>query len=236
MTASTSRFAPAVVTDYLKDAPKPQVDWYLGTGEPQCLEGQFLIRGDFVTKLFPGLRGIKVGDEVATIDEAIAKATEVRATIREREQEPFDLAAAGIDDEARDLQQDADEALMRIETIVHIGTMQDGHLADPLQEMLEDLEADGTDPVLDQLPFLRKILADIDCGVEDVVQEMRDRGTVGFLIQASVPGMTRRDDGSASIHYGIRTLRIFYGSTFGVACRAALDWAGTMTQTKQDAA
>lgn len=185
----TADFAPPIVSAFMREATKEQVNWYLAQSEPQCLSGTFMEEGEFVEKKFPGLRGVMVGKEVQTIDEAIAKAEEVKAKLLEGELEPFDEVAMGIDDEARDLQQAFDEGLVRLEAITHVGTMQDGSISEPLEEMLERFNLDYPVAAHDDLPFVRKALEDeeYEAEDEDIIQIMRDHGAVGFLIEASVP-------------------------------------------------
>ena len=142
--------------------------------------------------------------------------------------EPFDEIAAGIDDEATDLQALFDEGLVRLENIIHVGTMQDGTLADPLEEFFEDLDLEYPVAALDDLPMLKKAMEEDEEGElenEDYVQIMRDHGAAGFLIQASVPERTPNGNGAFSIHYGTRRTNVFYASTFAAACAKALAWA-----------
>ena len=224
MTKITEQFAPQHVTDTLKTLNKDQVDWYLTRGEPQCLQGQFLVDGDFAIKLFPGLRGIIVGKEVKTAKQAIAAAQKVRDNALARSPQAFDETMAGLSTEANDLQVRFEENLLRVEDIAHVGTMQDGSIADPLERILDNLICDGkVGEYAKDLVFLNEDLAGAE--VEDIVSMMRDRGAVGFLIEVSVPEQTPRSDKSRDIHYHTRHTQIIYGSTYQVACEKALAWA-----------
>ena len=227
----TTDFAPPIVSAFLREATKEQVNWYLAQSEPQCLSGTFMEEGELVDKIFPGLRGVMVGKEVKTFDEAIAKAGEVKAKLLEGDLEPFDEVTMGIDDEARDLQRAFDEGLVRLEAIAHVGTMQDGSISEPLEEMLERFDLEYPVAALDDLPFVRKALEneEYEAEIEDIIQIMRDHGAVGFLIEASVPHRTPHGDGSASIHYGTRRTNVFYASTFAAAARKAIVWAAKET-------
>lgn len=223
MTQITTRFASPAVSAFLKKAEPGQQNWFLTRGDPQCLSGDFMEAGNFVTKLYPGLRGIIVGKAVDTPEEAIVNAAATKKRLLAEKCEPFDEAAAGVDDEALDLQERFDKGLLRLENIAHIGTMQDGSLAEPLREMIEHLE-DARASLIDDLPFLAAFDPE-----EDIIEILRDHGAVGFLIEASIPTRTRHDDRSASIHYHTRQTEIFYGSTFATACAKALAWAESET-------
>lgn len=225
MTEIVTRFAPQYISDFLKTATKGQVDYYLSQGEPQCLSGQFFVDGDFATKLFPGLRGVIVGQQVDTPEKAIEAAEKVRKAAMERDLEPFDEEAFGLGTEALDLQDQFEENLLRIEEIAHIGTMQDGNIAEPLERILETMEGDATGPYAAELAYLDDTLKDCEEAAEDIVQMMRDHGTVGFLIEVSVPKQTPNGKGSTSIHYRTRYTEIVYGATFQLACSKALAWA-----------
>lgn len=226
MTQTNDRFAPPVVTAFLRTATEAQVNWYLSTGPAQCLVGSTFEGGRFENRYYPGLRGIVVGAAVGDAEKAIALAEEVRQRSLSRPQEPFDEIEAGIDDEARDLQDQFDACNLRLESIAHIGTMQDGSIADPLKEMLGDLEPGRRVAAMDDLPVLAAALTGGHCdSASDIVEQLQEYGAVGFLIEGSVPDRTFHEGGGATIHYGSRTTNIFYGSTFSAACRKALAWA-----------
>ena len=224
MTKITEQFAPQHVTDTLKTLNKDQVDWYLTRGEPQCLQGQFLVDGNFTISLFPGLRGVIVGKAVETADQAIAAAQKVKDNALARSPEAFDEAAAGLSTEANDFQTRFEEHLLRVEDVAHVGTMQDGSIADPLERILDNLIFScEIGEYAKELTFLSDYLTSSE--VDDIVSMMRDRGTVGFLIEVSVPEQTPRSDNSRDIHYHTRHTQIVYGSTYQVACEKALAWA-----------
>ena len=224
MTEIVTRSAPQYITDFLKTATKGQVDYYLSQGEPQCLSGQFFVDGYFATKIFPCLRGVIVGQQVDTPEKAIEAAEKVRKAAMERDLEPFDEEAFGLGTEALDLQDQFEENLLRIEEIAHIGTMQDGTIAEPLERILETMEGEATGSYAAELAYLDDALKDCE-EAENIVQMMRDHGTVGFLLEVSVPKQTPNGEGSASIHYHTRYTEIVYGATFQLACSKALAWA-----------
>lgn len=230
--SGTVRQASYAVASYLSKAKPGQVSWYLSQSEPQAISVMQMIEGDFVNRIYPGLRGLVVGQPCGTVEEAEAAAAAKLAELLSDPSalEPFDVVAAEIDDEATDLSQAFDQASLRLESIAHIGTMQEGSPSDPLVEIVENLDVDHPVSALDDLPFLVPMLLQEgrrrrDDLLEDFQMLCHDHGRQGFLIEASVPRMVPTGEGSFSVHYGTRHLDVFYGATFAVACRKALAWA-----------
>lgn len=227
-----SRFAPATVSAFLASATKGQRAWYMAQGEPQCLTGCIVGEKGLTTVLYPGLRGIVVGPAAGTEKEAISKASDALTSLKADPSvfEPFDEAAAGIDDEAIDLAAAFDEASLRLERIAHIGTMQDGSPSDVLKELVEDMDVDHPVSAMSDLPHVVRIKLsddgiDEEALMEDFLMGCHDAGKMGFLVEASVPEMRPTGPSSFSVHYGMRRTDVFYASTFAHACRKALAWA-----------
>ena len=61
-------FVTINVSNFLKNAPKPQVNWYLSQGEPAYYIGSVIEGENIVEKIYPSLRGIVVGEEEKTKD------------------------------------------------------------------------------------------------------------------------------------------------------------------------
>jgi hypothetical protein len=183
-----TRHAPTSVVAFLKGATPPQRAWYLTRGEPQCLLGTYLVEGDLVERLFPALRGIRVGEHVATPEEAVAAAGAVRLRLLVEPLEPVDEAELGIDDEAIRIADMMERSGARIETILHIGSMMDDDGRGPVFEAVAGIVMgirsarravrppapllEGVDPrsapvaerlpeVVEDLPLLRR-LADME--------------------------------------------------------------------------
>lgn len=227
-----SRFASATVSAFLASATKGQRAWYMSQGEPQCLTGCIVGEKGLTTVLYPGLRGIVVGPAVGTEKEAVAKASDALANLKADPSvfEPFDEAAAGIDDEAVDLAAAFEEASLRLERIAHIGTMQDGSPSDVLKELVEDMDVDHPVSAMTDLPHVVRIKLsddeiDDEALMDDFLMGCHDAGKMGFLVEASVPEMRPTGPSSFSVHYGTRRTDVFYASTFAHACRKALAWA-----------
>lgn len=159
MTEITSRFASITVGDFLKTATAGRRMWYIAQGKPQALQGNFLVEGNFETRIFPGLRGIRVGNAVKTAEEAISEATRVRDDLLARDDlEPFDEAELGVDDEAIDLAERFQDVGARIESILHIGGMSPDEGTEALRTFIEDLEADRPNALFDDIPWLQSFL------------------------------------------------------------------------------
>ena len=216
---------------FLRSAPKAQRIWWMTRGEPECLRLQTFGPEGLSVLLYPSLRGVGIGKPVATVEEAVAKAAAVKADLLATEElEPVDEAALGIDDEATELATLLTEASVRIETIAHVGTMQEGSMSDPLAEIVDDLDGDHLVSALVDLPFLVPLLRSEERTTsaefrEEFSMRMHDAGADGFLVQASVPTLSPHRDGKgASVHYGDRRTDVFYASTFRHACLKALAW------------
>lgn len=220
-----AQFAPRYISQNIQKLKPEQIEWYLTRGEPQAIEATRFTDGEIVSKFYPGLRGIVVGKECENPEEALAEATKAKEQMLKKDLEVFDEVEHGMDTEALELQSAFDEALVRIERIAHIGTMQDGSISEVLEGMIEDMDIDDSDN--HRIPEGLEFLANYDdvTRAEEIVEVLRDYGMVGFLIEASVPSRTYRDNGSASIHYGTRYTKILYGSTYSQACKRALAWA-----------
>lgn len=137
-----TRHAPASVAAFLRQASQPQRAWYLTRGEPQCLIGNYLVGSDLVERLSPALRGIKVGEHVATPEEAVAAADAVRRRLLNEPLEIVDEAALGIDGEAIAIADMMERAGARIETILHIGSMLDDDGRGPVFEAVAGIVMD----------------------------------------------------------------------------------------------
>lgn len=242
---TTTRYASAAVSAFLKTATKPQRLWYMVQGQPKCYVGNVMDDKGLREVLYPCLRGIMIGKPVGSVDDAVAEAARVKADIIATETlEPVDEAALGIDEEALELGESIDEGLAQIEDICHVATQAGTVRSEVLEEMIEDVYRDIREgretPVLADLPFLSRFAKkqnvdtseededESDGGiVDDMLMAMRDAGAVGFLVRASVPEISdvRADGGGYSVHYGTRRLEIFYGSTYRHACLKAIDWA-----------
>lgn len=221
----TNRTAPPSVSGVLKTLSKEEVNWYLAQGEPECIKLQMIRGNDFVTELLPGLRGIIVGEKVDNPEEAITAAARVKENLSSKKLKPIDEITLEIDDEAFSLQEQCDQAMMRLESIAHIGTMNEGSPSEPLEQMLDHI-IDGNVDALETLSFLKEYEKSGRYSSEDAEElctMLRERGYAGFLVEASVPKQVKNGI-STSIHYNTRHTNIFYGATFRVAVEKALKW------------
>lgn len=257
MTETTSRFASITVGNFLKEASGGRRMWFLAQGEPQALVGSFMTKDGFETRIFPGLRGVRVGDAVSTAQEAEAEAARVRADLLGRDDlEAFDEAEAGVDDEATDIAARFQESGARLDRIIHVGAMAPDDGCEDLRTLIEDLDPAYPDLLFKDIPWLAGFLrpeqkagADmseahedrgddedgeedeperrsVDELVDDFLMTAHDHGTMGFVVEVSVPKYVPHKDGAGcSIHMGTRYLQHRYASTFRVACDRALEWA-----------
>ena len=232
----TSDFAPKNVQEFMRTASIGEIEWYLSRGEPQCIEGHFMEAGELVSRYYPGLRGVAVGEKVETPEEALDRATKAKQAMLQRKDQfiPFDEGERNLDSEGVDLQKIFEDNLIRLENIVHIGTMQEGSLADPLEQMIERFDESDV-AVLSELPYLRRIVDDEDAEYDDIIQVMRDNGHVGFLVEASVPEQEKQPSGTVRILYGTRKTNVYYGSNFGQACKKAIAWAKRENENMRNA-
>jgi hypothetical protein len=241
---TTSRTASAAVGEFLRTATKPQKLWFMTRGEPTCLSLTVMDADGLKSVFYPSLRGITVGQTVASPEEAVAAAAKVKADIIATETlEAVDEVELGIDDEALDLADLFDDNLVRIDQICHVGTMFEGSAAEPLERIIDDLMSYDKSSAFDDLPFLRKLADslkpkaksdDEDADeeerpssgeiLEDALMVLRDNGAVGFFVEASVPEISDVREGAYSVHYGMRRTDIHYASTYRRACLKALAW------------
>lgn len=250
MTDKTDIAAKPATMRILRDLTKDQRRTYMARGVPRALVGTYLLVegdmfGETVTKIRPSLRGIIVGDEVASIDEAVVKAAEVRDRLMaEGLLADLDEIALGIDGEAVDLEARFQEAGVRIENIVHIGTMQDGTPSEALREMIGNIEEHDVRALDAHLPFLARLhrLREDEDGdmdehefADEFLESARDEGLSGFLVEVSVPHITPHAGGGWSIHGGIRSLAVRYGANYRQACERALEWAEAKNEEMRQA-
>lgn len=87
--------------------------------------------------------------------------------------------------------------------------------------------------ICDQIPCLDGMLDEYDRfqrdDVDDLLQDLSERGYEGFLIEASVPMQKPTSSTSSSIHYGSRYTNLFYAHSYEAAVDHALAWAKEKT-------
>lgn len=163
----TTRTAGVAVSEFLKTATPEQRASYLIRGEPECFSGSYMGKDGLEQRLYPALRGVIVGKEAKNAEDAIAEARQMHAHLSTLATEPVDEAALGIDDEAINLSYRFESAGARLETILHIGTMNDISPADTLAEAIEDIVLDiveGRKARREEAPLLA--VADHEAGAE----------------------------------------------------------------------
>ena len=201
-----------------------QRNQYMLNGEPAYeMVGRFK-DGQYVQEYFPALNGIAIGLPAKNEADAIAKAAEYRTHLAKQPRETVDEHALELDHEADKLSKSILARLVRVVSVVHIGTIDENRLPQAFIDMIDQLvDQDSADAYKD-LPFLKVDQNDETLDAEDAYQLMTDYGALGFLVQASMPTITYQKDGTARISERTRRTNIFYGSNYEAAVRKAVAW------------
>lgn len=142
-----------IVTDHASPLSKDALNalsvekrnWFMASGEAQAYTANIIPKGksfsEMKTVYYPMIRGFVVADAQDTPEEAIKKAEERLTHYKSEPQEPFDVAAAGIDEISPRLRRDSFDNLLRIEAIYHFGTMREGSVVDELVELIQEADS-----------------------------------------------------------------------------------------------
>ncbi len=242
-----------------------QRQWLEAEGRNLNEAFQFLTNGEpgfcplidtttFKRSFAPTLRSMPVKDgdtphRFDTEDEALERAKAIKekwqADLAKEHREPLDEVALGIDGRPAVQMEQAEDALMRIGTVIHIGNAMatdqfEAPYDDPIEDLIDFLESgpgqkrhNSTDPLFagwagendDPFDISGGIESDQDLDLEEfLIESIRDAGVFGVAMQVSCPVVTHGER-SRSYSWGHCRLGWVYGETFDKAHDAAIDWA-----------
>ena len=174
--------ASPLVTEILNNLSQANQNWFLAHGEAQAYSAAIIPKdgsfSDMKTVYYPMLSGFAVGQPQDKAEDAIALANERKAHFMNEEREPFDIAAAGIDEVSPLLRRAAFDANMRVDAIFHLGTMRDGSVVDELVELIEEADSSRRYLAREKKKVARKMASLADSptlpGVDDGISD-KDR-------------------------------------------------------------
>lgn len=232
---------------WLQKATKPEVAAFLVKGE---VEIQMMFSLSENREYFrPAIRGVLLEKEFNSQEEAAEHGQKYLDALKIRTDLPsIDEAILGIDGGNTVISDRLEQATIRAEQILHLGSMLTAGDAfpDAIDEFLDNFDERDIERLQDDLPFLQKLFDLINNGLRygEIKEEFAERcwrsACFGFLVRFATPVMKPHiDDGQVTGHsysWGYYSTCWFYGETFEEATQKALAWADSMRAEENEKA
>ncbi|WP_375592141.1 hypothetical protein [Chitiniphilus eburneus] len=221
---------------FVKAATQEQLGKFMCSGP---VEARTLLNGETRAETYQSVvRGIVVGHEFETHDDAFQHGEGYLQALRfQFGNLILNERALGIDDTNLSIAEQCEEATVRVETILHLGSMVIDYdvLPEALCDLLEDLDQATADALAqDGLSWLPAALCDAEGDaadesftgdlVEAFVDGVFRHHTFGFLVRVTQPILRRVWQGGGSYTWGFLTTRWFYGEHYEDIMALAVAW------------
>lgn len=220
---------------WLDKATSEQLRAFLAKGEPEV--GEMIDMHTRISFFCAGIRGLRVGTtEFKSAEEAYAYAQAEWHKLRADTSLPvLDEAALGIDSRNATINDLLEQATIRADQIIHLGSMvtDSDAIPDCLQDFLDDLDERIEASLCEDMPWLHELLEDTEEDTEPMAQLFNEQlyryACYGYLVKYATPVMKAYKSGSewrSGIYsWGYYTTQWFYGESLEETTRKAIAWA-----------